>query len=39
METQIITFGQLAGFALVILVIFIGFTLLYHGWPKKRKKQ
>lgn len=31
-------FGTLAGAALIFLAIFIGFALLYHGWPNFRRK-
>jgi hypothetical protein len=31
------TFGTGAGFALIILAIFLGFAILYHGWPKFKK--
>lgn len=36
-----ITFGQLAGIALVLLVIYVGFTLIGYGWPDwfKRSKK
>lgn len=33
------TFGQLAGYALLLLVLFVGFSLLYNGWPEFRKKK
>jgi hypothetical protein len=32
------TFGELAGYALIILVVFIGFALIANGWPKFGKK-
>lgn len=36
MET--VTFGTLAGIALIVLAVYCGFALLIHGWPKFRKK-
>jgi hypothetical protein len=32
------SFGEWAGVALVILALFIGFSLLIHGWPDLKKK-
>lgn len=29
------TFGELAGYALIILAVFAGITLLLYGWPHK----
>jgi len=31
------TFGTYAGIALILLAIFIGFTLMDKGWPKFKK--
>ncbi len=28
-----VTFGQLAGVALILLVVFLGLALLFYGWP------
>lgn len=33
------SFGELAGYALVLLVIFVGLSLLWNGWPRFRKKE
>jgi hypothetical protein len=35
---QSLTFGELAGTALCLLVIFLGLALLWHGWPSFKKK-
>jgi hypothetical protein len=34
-----VTFGQLAGYALILLVCFLGFTLVGYGWPKFGQKK
>lgn len=31
------TFGELAGYALLLFVVFIGFGILANGWPKFKK--
>jgi uncharacterized membrane protein YphA (DoxX/SURF4 family) len=30
-------FGYLSGIALIIFAVYIGLSLLEHGWPKFRK--
>lgn len=32
-----VTFGQLAGVALILFAVLLGFALQYYGWPKFRK--
>ena len=37
--TENLTFGQIAGVALVLFVMFFGTSVLVNGWPEFRKKK
>ncbi len=38
-QTQYMQFGTLAGIACILLVVFIGYSILIHGWPEFRRRK